>query len=109
MSHRYLYTLPITLLSVGVLCLNIYLTIKAEIDVAIAEVIRTSAFIRGPFVERFEEEYAEVMEAKHCVSCADGTAALQIAMHALGLRPGDEVVIHWAPEHTFGLDVPPAA
>lgn len=69
-----------------------YLSIKPEIDEAVARVIESSAFVRGPFVERFEEEYAEVMEAKHCVSCADGTAALQIAMHALGLRPGDEVI-----------------
>ena len=69
-----------------------YLTIKGEIDGAIAEVIRTSAFVRGPFVEKFEEDYAKLMEARHCVSCADGTAALYIAMHALGVRPGDEVI-----------------
>jgi dTDP-4-amino-4,6-dideoxygalactose transaminase len=69
-----------------------YLTIKDEIDRAIAEVIRTSAFVRGPFVDKFEEDYAALMEARHCVSCADGTAALYIAMHALGIRPGDEVI-----------------
>jgi dTDP-4-amino-4,6-dideoxygalactose transaminase len=69
-----------------------YLSIKSEIDAAIAAVIARSAFVRGPFVERFEEEYAEHMEARHCVSCADGTAALYVAMHALGLRPGDEVI-----------------
>ena len=69
-----------------------YATIKTEIDGAIAEVIRQSAFIRGPFVERFEEQYAELMGAKHCVSCSDGTAALYVAMHALGIRAGDEVI-----------------
>lgn len=69
-----------------------YLSIKPEIDAAIAAVIARSAFVRGPFVETFEEEYADYMEARHCVSCADGTAALYVAMHALGIRPGDEVI-----------------
>jgi dTDP-4-amino-4,6-dideoxygalactose transaminase len=69
-----------------------YLTIKPEIDAAIAEVIRTSAFIRGPFVQRFEAEFAAAVERKHCVSCANGTDSLYIAMHALGVKPGDEVI-----------------
>jgi dTDP-4-amino-4,6-dideoxygalactose transaminase len=69
-----------------------YLSIRPEIDAAIAAVIAQSAFVRGPFVEKFEADYAEAMEAKHCVSCADGTAALYVAMHGLGIRPGDEVI-----------------
>ena len=69
-----------------------YLTIKPEIDAAIVKVIETSAFVRGPFVEAFERDYATAMETKQCVSCADGTAALYIAMHALGIKPGDEVI-----------------
>lgn len=69
-----------------------YLGIKAEIDAAIAAVIRESAFIRGPYVERFEAAYAESMGANHCVSCGNGTDALHIAMHALGVKPGDEVI-----------------
>ena len=69
-----------------------YLTIKDEVDSAIAAVIAQSAFVRGPFVEAFEEQYARLMEAAHCVSCADGTAALYIAMHGLGIRPGEEVI-----------------
>jgi dTDP-4-amino-4,6-dideoxygalactose transaminase len=69
-----------------------YLSIKEEIDGAIAAVIAQSAFVRGPFVEAFEEDYAKAMEARHCVSCADGTAALYVAMHGLGIRPGDEVI-----------------
>jgi len=69
-----------------------YLSIKDEIDGAIADVIARSAFVRGPYVEAFEEEYAKAMEAKHCVSCADGTAALYVAMHGLGIKPGDEVI-----------------
>jgi dTDP-4-amino-4,6-dideoxygalactose transaminase len=69
-----------------------YLSIKPAIDGAIADVIAKSAFVRGPHVEKFEADYATLMEAKHCVSCADGTAALYIAMIALGIKPGDEVI-----------------
>ena len=70
-----------------------YLSIKPDIDRAIAEVISQSAFIRGPFVERFEAEYAATIGVEHCVSCANGTDALYIAMVALGLKPGDEVIV----------------
>ena len=69
-----------------------YLTIKAEIDNAIAEVIAQSAFIRGPQVDAFEKAWAETLGVKHCVSCANGTDALYIAMRALGVKPGDEVI-----------------
>ncbi len=69
-----------------------YLSIKAEIDSAIAEVIAQSAYIRGPFVESFEKSYAAAMGAQHCISCANGTDALYIAMRALGVRPGDQVI-----------------
>lgn len=75
-----------------------YLTIKPEIDAAIAEVIRSSAFIRGAHVERFESEFATAVGAAHCVSCANGTDSLYIAMHALGVKPGDEVI---APAHSW--------
>jgi dTDP-4-amino-4,6-dideoxygalactose transaminase len=69
-----------------------YLSIKSEIDAAIAEVIAESAFIRGRHVERFEKEWAKTLGVKHCVSCANGTDALYIAMRALGVKPGDEVI-----------------
>jgi dTDP-4-amino-4,6-dideoxygalactose transaminase len=75
-----------------------YLSIRSEIDSAIAEVIRTSAFIRGPFVEEFERAFADMMGAPHCVSCANGTDALYIAMRALGVKSGDEVI---APAHSW--------
>lgn len=75
-----------------------YLTIKSGVDHAIAEVIRSSAYIRGPFVQRFEEEFASAVEIEHCVSCANGTDSLYIAMHALGLKAGDEVI---APAHSW--------
>jgi dTDP-4-amino-4,6-dideoxygalactose transaminase len=75
-----------------------YLTIKTEIDAAIANVILTSAFIRGPYVDKFEATFADMMNAKYCVSCANGTDSLYVAMHALGVRPGDEVI---APAHSW--------
>ncbi len=69
-----------------------YLTIKPEIDNAITEVIAQSAYIRGPQVDAFEKAWAETLGVKHCVSCANGTDALYIAMRALGVKPGDEVI-----------------
>lgn len=69
-----------------------YQSIKPEIDAAIESVIKSSAFIRGPFVEKFESEFSEMIGVKHCVSCANGTDAIYIAMHALGVQPGDEVI-----------------
>ncbi len=69
-----------------------YQTIKPEIDAAVAAVIRDSAFIRGPYVEAFERAFAAAVDARHCVSCANGTDALYLAMAALGVKPGDEVI-----------------
>lgn len=69
-----------------------YLSIKTEIDAAIAEVIAQSAYIRGPQVDAFEQAWAKTLGMKHCVSCANGTDALYIAMRGLGLKPGDEVI-----------------
>jgi dTDP-4-amino-4,6-dideoxygalactose transaminase len=69
-----------------------YLSIRQEIDAAIAEVIAQSAFIRGPQVETFEENWAANLGIKHCISCANGTDALYIAMRGLGIKPGDEVI-----------------
>src|ERR1700755_696845 len=69
-----------------------YQTIKAEIDGAIAAVIRDNAFIRGPYVDAFEQEFAQAVEVGHCVSCANGTDALYLAMAALKVEPGDEVI-----------------
>jgi dTDP-4-amino-4,6-dideoxygalactose transaminase len=69
-----------------------YQNIKSELDGAIAAVIRDSAFIRGPYVDAFEREFATAVDVKHCVSCANGTDALYLAMAALKVRPGDEVI-----------------
>jgi dTDP-4-amino-4,6-dideoxygalactose transaminase len=75
-----------------------YLSLKPEIDEAIARTIQNSAFVRGPEVELFEENFAKLMGVDHCVSCANGTDALYIAMHALGVKPGDEVIV---PAHSW--------
>ncbi len=69
-----------------------YLTIREQIDEAIAKVIAESAFVRSRFVDTFENEWARTLGTKHCVSCANGTDALYIAMRGLGLKPGDEVI-----------------
>jgi dTDP-4-amino-4,6-dideoxygalactose transaminase len=69
-----------------------YQNIKAEIDQAIALVIRESSFIRGPHVDRFEREFADAVQVKHCVSCANGTDAIWLALKALKVKPGDEVI-----------------
>ena len=75
-----------------------YVSIRDEIDAAIAGVIEQSAFVRGPYVERFERQFAEFTQRKYCVSCANGTDSLYISMYALGVRPGDEVIV---PAHTW--------
>jgi dTDP-4-amino-4,6-dideoxygalactose transaminase len=75
-----------------------YLNIKSEIDSAIQNVIDSSAFINGPQVKEFNENLAKFLGVKHVVGCANGTDALQIALMALDLQPGDEVI---TPDFTF--------
>jgi dTDP-4-amino-4,6-dideoxygalactose transaminase len=69
-----------------------YERLKADIDSAVAGVIGSTAFIKGPDVRLFEEELQRYLGVRHVISCANGTDALQIAMMALGLKPGDEVI-----------------
>lgn len=69
-----------------------YIGLKSEIDAAISEVIKGSNYIRGPFVDSFEMAYAKAIGVKYCVSCGNGTDSLYIAMRALGLMSGDEVI-----------------
>lgn len=70
-----------------------YLKIKPEVDRGIQEVIDTCAFINGPQVKEFGKELEKYSGSKHVVTCANGTDALQIALMALGLKPGDEVIV----------------
>lgn len=70
-----------------------YLKIKEEIDLGIQEVLDTTAFINGPKVKKFQQEFESYLNVKHVIPCANGTDALQIAMMAVGLKPGDEVIV----------------
>ncbi len=69
-----------------------YQKIKEEVDAAILEVIKNAAFINGKDVKEFADALANYLGAKHSITCANGTDALQISMMALGLQPGDEVI-----------------
>ena len=69
-----------------------YAAIKGEIDAAIQDVIAETAFVRGPFARRFEEEWARYCGASHAVGCANGTVAISLALEALGVGRGDEVI-----------------
>src|SRR6478736_5302961 len=75
-----------------------YLRIKPEIDRAIQEVLDSTAFIQGPQVQQFSEALAKYTNSRSVIPCANGTDALQIAMMALDLKPGDEVIL---PVHTY--------
>lgn len=67
--------------------------IQAELNEAIQRVIASGAFINGPEVKAFAAELEHYTGARHVIPCANGTDALQIAMMALGLKPGDEVIV----------------
>jgi dTDP-4-amino-4,6-dideoxygalactose transaminase len=69
-----------------------YQKIKNEVDLAIKEVIDSSAFINGKIVQEFALNLARYLDTKFLIPCANGTDALQIAMMALDLNPGDEVI-----------------
>jgi dTDP-4-amino-4,6-dideoxygalactose transaminase len=69
-----------------------YFNIKNEVDAAIARVLDSTIFIGGPQVTDFSKSLAEYLNIKHVIPCGNGTDALQIAMMALGLEPGDEVI-----------------
>jgi len=75
-----------------------YERIKPEIDAAIQEVLNSTAFIQGPQVAEFAKALADYTGAKHVITCANGTDALQIAMMALNYKPGDEIIL---PVHTY--------
>ena len=71
---------------------NQYLKIKNEIDSAVKEVIDSSQFIMGKKVGEFEQKAAEYLGCKYAIGCASGTDALQIALMALDIKPGDEII-----------------
>jgi len=69
-----------------------YHRIKTEVDQAVLDVLESAAYIQGKPVQQFTEELAAYLNVAHVIPCANGTDALQIAMMALGLEPGDEVI-----------------
>lgn len=75
-----------------------YLHIQSEINEAMQEVLALAAFINGSQVKEFSRNLALYNGIKHVVTCGNGTDALQIAFMALGLKPGDEVIV---PVHTY--------
>ena len=83
-----------------------YLKIKEEIDAAVLGVMESSRFIGGPIVTAFADELATYHKSKNVITCANGTDALQIAMMALGLKAGDEVI---TPSFTYIATVEVAA
>ncbi len=70
-----------------------YLKIKEEVDQGIQEVIDSCAFINGPSVKSFKASLEKYLDVKHVIPCANGTDALQIALMALDLNPGDKVMV----------------
>ena len=70
-----------------------YMKIKPEVDAAIQNVIDNTAFINGPIVKEFAQNLSDYMGGCHVIPCANGTDALQMALMALELRPGDEVIV----------------
>jgi len=69
-----------------------YAKIKETVDASIEEVLDSSAYINGPYVQQFQADLEKYLDVKHVIPCANGTDALQIAMMGLGLEQGDEVI-----------------
>lgn len=82
-----------------------YQTLKAEINANIQAVFDSAQFIGGPFVQTLEEKLAAFVGRRHCITCANGTDALQIAYMALGIGTGDAV---FCPDITFVASTEPA-
>jgi dTDP-4-amino-4,6-dideoxygalactose transaminase len=75
-----------------------YRKIQPRIVAAMNEVLESRAFIQGPFADRFERAFADTMGVKHGLGCANGTAAISLALEAMGITRGDEVI---TVSHTF--------
>ncbi|MDW3650919.1 MAG: DegT/DnrJ/EryC1/StrS family aminotransferase [Bacteroidia bacterium] len=69
-----------------------YEKIKEEVDSAVSEVVQSAIYINGPVVQSFRKDLADFLDVSHVIACANGTDALQVALMALDLEPGDEVI-----------------
>lgn len=81
-----------------------YASVKAEVDQAMHDVIEQTAFIQGPFAEKFNKEFLLVHGGNFGVGCCNGTSAITLALRAMHLQPGDEVLV---PNNTFFGTVEP--
>jgi dTDP-4-amino-4,6-dideoxygalactose transaminase len=77
---------------------SMHAEIAGEVDRGFAELLASGAFVQGPQVTAFEQAFAEFSEVQHCVGVANGTDALELALRAVGVGPGDEVIL---PANTF--------
>lgn len=75
-----------------------YRELEGEINFAVSRILKSGWYILGPEVAAFEAEYAKFTEAKHCVGVGNGLDALTLSLRALGVGPGDEVVV---PSNTY--------
>ena len=70
-----------------------YLSLQSEMDKAISHIISNTSFVGGPAADAFEKSYSEFMGMKHTIACANGTDSLEILLVAMGIQPGDEVIV----------------
>jgi len=70
-----------------------YLTIKEEIDTAIGNTIKETSFIGGQAIKDFETAFANYLDVNHVIACANGTDSIEIILQAMGIGPGDEVIV----------------
>lgn len=70
-----------------------YQSLKPELDAAMQQVVDQTAFIGGHYAAQFEREFADYIGLKHCIACANGTDSLEILLQAMGIGPGDEVLV----------------
>ena len=75
-----------------------YQRIKPEIDAAWQNIMESCAFINGPAVKQFQSDLEQYLHVKHVIPCGNGTEAIQVALMALDLQPGDEVIL---PANTY--------
>ncbi|MDG1253101.1 MAG: aminotransferase class I/II-fold pyridoxal phosphate-dependent enzyme, partial [Schleiferiaceae bacterium] len=88
MSSAHLPTLPIAMVDLA----GQHARIQSELDQALLAAAHAGAYIQGPEVKSFSQELATYLDVEHIIPCANGTDALQIALMALNLKPGDEVI-----------------
>ena len=75
-----------------------YLSLKKELDEAVLRVAESQYFILGPEVQKMEEEFCSYLKCKHAIGVSSGTDALLLALMAINIKPGDEVIV---PTYSF--------